>query len=170
MATYSQLDRLSSKQNFLLVYPEGLNAMWAAIDVDPETLDANPDVRFFDALLEHIASQYVIDRERIYLIGMSNGASFVQLLANARSSDIAAVVACSGPRPRALNDCQPAVPTLLIVGGDDFAAGSVQSDLEYYRAAGHDAQLIVVRGLGHEWSRPHNADAWAFMADRQLSL
>jgi polyhydroxybutyrate depolymerase len=143
--------------------------MWAAIDVDPETLNANPDVRFFDALVEHIASQYAIDRKRIYLIGMSNGASFVQLLANARSTEIASVVACSGPRPRALNDARRPVPTLLIVGDDDFASGSMQSDLEYYKAAGHDAQLIVVRGLGHEWSRSHNADAWAFMADRQLS-
>lgn len=169
MASYSQLDRLASDHRFLLVYPSGLNAMWAAIDVDPKTLDANPDVRFFDALLEQTASQYAIDRRRIYLIGMSNGASFVQLLANARSSEIAAVVACSGPRPRGLNDSQPPVPTLLIVGGEDFASGSMQSDLEYYRSAGHDAQLIVVRGLGHEWSRSHNADAWAFMANRQIA-
>jgi polyhydroxybutyrate depolymerase len=169
MATYSQLDRLASDQGFLLVYPTGLNAMWAAIDVDPETLDANPDVRYFDALLEHIASQYAIDRKRIYLIVMSNGASFVQLLANARSSDVTAVVACSGPRPRALNDARQPFPILLIVGGDDSASGSMQSDLEYYKAAGHNAELIVIRGLGHEWSTQHNADAWDFMADRGLA-
>jgi len=169
MATYSQLDRLASDHGCLLVYPTGLNAMWAAIDVDPETLDNNRDVRFFDAMLEHIAAQYAIDRKRIYLTGMSNGASFAQLLANVRSADVAAVVACSGPRPRALNDAQHRFPILLIVGDDDLASGSMQSDLDYYRTAGHDAELIVVRGLGHEWSTQHNTEAWAFMVDRQLS-
>lgn len=169
MATYSQLDHLAGHHGFLLVYPAGRNAMWSSVDVGPGTLDTNPDVQFFDALLDHISSQYVIDRERIYLIGMSNGASFVQLLANARSSVVAAVVACSGPRPRALTDARQPFPILLIVGRDDLASGSMQTDLEYYQAAGHDAELIVVRGLGHAWSIHHNADAWDFMANRQLS-
>ncbi|WP_345686378.1 alpha/beta hydrolase family esterase [Novipirellula caenicola] len=169
MATYSQLDRLASDHGCLLVYPAGLNAMWTAIDVDPDTLDDNRDVRFFDTILENVAAQHAIDRKRIYLTGMSNGASFAQLLANARSADVAAVVACSGPRPRALNDAKHTFPILLIVGSDDFASGSMQSNLDYYRTAGHDAELIIVRGLGHEWSTQHNAEAWAFMADHQLS-
>lgn len=169
MATYSQLDRLASDHGFLLVYPTGLNAMWAAMDVDPETIDSNPDVRFFDALLEQIAAKYAIDDNRIYLTGMSNGASFVQILANARSAKISAVVACSGPRPRALNDARRPFPILLIVGDNDPAADLMQSDLEYYQAAGHDAELVIIPKLGHEWSIRHNADAWAFMADHQLS-
>ena len=139
MATYSQLDRLASEHGFLLVYPTGLNAMWAAIDVDPETLDDNRDVRFFDGILAHIAARHAIDRKRIYLMGMSNGASFVQLLANARPADVAAVVACSGPRPRTLNDARRPFPILLIVGAADLASASMQSDLGYYQTAGHDA-------------------------------
>lgn len=169
MATYSQLDRVASEHGFLLIYPSGLNAKWAASNVAPRTLDANPDVRFFDALLKHIAAQYAIDDKRLYLIGMSNGASFVQLLANARSSDIAAVVACSGQRPRILNDARRSFPILLIVGDDDMASGSMESDHDYYRAAGHEADLIIVRGLGHEWSPQHNTRAWDFMASHQLA-
>lgn len=168
MASYSQLDSLASDHGFILVYPAGINAMWAAIDVDPNALDDNRDVRFFDAILAHIATRNAIDRKRIYLMGMSNGASFVQLLANARSADVAAVVACSGPRPRALNDARCPFPILLIVGAADLASASMQSDLGYYQTAGHDAELIIVRGLGHEWSVKHNAEAWAFMADRLL--
>ncbi|MEM7475341.1 MAG: PHB depolymerase family esterase [Planctomycetota bacterium] len=169
MASYSQLDSLASDHGFLLVYPTGLNAMWAAIDVDPDALDDNRDVRFFDAALEQLATQYSIDRARLYLTGMSNGASFAQLLANARSSEVAAVVACSGPRPRALHDAQRPFPVLLIVGADDLASGSMQSDLDYYQSAGHDAKLVSVRSLGHAWSTHNNADLWSFLGDRRLS-
>lgn len=167
MAAYSKLDRLAADNGLVLVYPEARNAIWAAIDVDPETLDANTDVQFFDALLEHIASRHNIDFDRVYLLGMSNGASFVQILANARTSDIAAVVAHSGPRPRALNDAKSPFPILLIVGSKDLAAGSMQSDFDYYQRAGHDSNLIVVDGLGHAWSTSHNAGLWEFLADRK---
>ncbi|WP_442506731.1 alpha/beta hydrolase family esterase [Novipirellula sp. SH528] len=169
MAAYSQLDLLAAKNGFLLVYPASRNGMWDAINVDPETLDANSDVQFFDALLEHMSSQYQIDRDRVYLMGMSNGGSFVQLLANARSSNIAAVVAHSGPRPRALNDPEHRFPILMIVGSDDFAASSMQTDLDYYREAGHAADLSVIDGLGHAWSTRSNANAWAFLTDHRLS-
>lgn len=168
MAAYSELDRLASEQGFVLVYPEGLNAMWSAIDVDPEALDMNPDVRFFDVLLDRINDECAINRNRIYLVGMSNGGSFVQVLANARSADIAAVVSCSGPRPSALHVAPHPFPILLIVGRDDLNSRSMQSDLEYYQTAGHEAELIVVGGLGHEWSVRHNADAWGFMAKHHL--
>ena len=169
MASYSQLDSLASDHGFLLVYPAGLNAMWAAIDVDPDALEDNRDVRFFDAVVEQLATQFSIDRSRIYLTGMSNGASFVQLLANARPSVVAAVVACSGPRPRALHDALRPFPILLIVGADDLALGSMQSDLDYYKNAGHDAKLVSVRGLGHAWSTHKNTELWSFLADCRLS-
>jgi|GEM_PF-2769651 len=101
-------------------------------------------------------------------MGMSNGVSLVQLLANARSSTVAAVVAHSGPRPRSLKNAEHPFPILLIVGSDDFAASSMQSDLDYYRSTGHDAELLVVDGLGHAWSTRNNAAAWRFLVDRRL--
>ena len=169
MADYSQLDRLAAKNGFLLVYPAIRNGTWDAISVDPEMLDTNPDVQFFDALLEHMSSQYQINRDRVYLMGMSNGGSFVQLLANARSSKIAGVVAHSGPRPRSLKDAEYRFPILMIVGSDDFAASSMQTDLDYYRETGHAADLIVIDGLGHAWSTRSNANVWAFLTDHRLS-
>ena len=101
-------------------------------------------------------------------MGMSNGVSLVQLLANARSSTVAAVVAHSGPRPRPLKNAEHPFPILLIVGSDDFSAGAMQENLDYYRSTGHDAELIVVDGLGHAWSTRNNAAAWRFLVDRRL--
>ena len=80
MADYSRLDRIAARNGFILVYPAALNSMWATIDIGSSNLEANPDVRFFDQLLAHLTSVYDVDRDRIYLMGMSNDASFAQLV------------------------------------------------------------------------------------------
>ena len=85
MAAYTRLNRLVIDQGFLLIYPCGRNGVWNVTGIQPDTLARNPDVQFFDAIFEHLASHYAIDSGRVYLLGMSNGASFVQLLAHARS-------------------------------------------------------------------------------------
>ncbi|XZE35638.1 alpha/beta hydrolase family esterase [Pirellulaceae bacterium SH501] len=100
MAEYSQLDRLAANAGFLLVYPAARNSMWSTINIDPSNLDANPDVRFFDALYARVASEHDIAADRVYLAGMSNGASFVHVLATARPKLIAAIIAHSGLRPK----------------------------------------------------------------------
>ncbi len=163
MAAYSQLDWLAAEHGFLLVYPEARNHMWATIDVAPHTLDANPDVRFFDRLLAKLSRQYAIDPDRVYVVGMSNGASFTQLLAHARSSEIAAVVACAGTRPPALPASETPFPVLLMVGSDDSAVTAIERDHEAYQSAGNASKLIIVHGLGHQWPTRHNETMWEFM-------
>ncbi len=169
MASYSRLDRVASDNGFILVYPAGKNGMWASRDVGPDAFDDNSDVQFFDALCGWIASRFEIDLARIYAIGMSNGASFTQLLAHARSSEIAAVVAHSGASPQGLHAPDRRFPVLLIVGGDDPAVTSMKSDADRYNTSGHEAEIIIVDGLGHEWSRGHNAQMWKFLAEHQLA-
>jgi poly(3-hydroxybutyrate) depolymerase len=164
MADYSRLDRLASDHGFLLVYPSARRSMWATMNIDPDALDANVDIQFVDSMLDDIASRHEVDTTRIYLIGMSNGASFAQLVAHARSDDVAAVVACSGSRPRSLHQPQHQFPILMIAGSGDSVVDLMQSDLDYYRDAGHQTDLIVVRGMGHEWSVRHNSTAWDFLS------
>ncbi|MEZ6145198.1 MAG: PHB depolymerase family esterase [Planctomycetaceae bacterium] len=165
MAGYSQLDRLAADNGFLLVYPAAHSAMWTSMQFDPDNLDANPDVIFFDRLLMNIAQRFSIDRDRIYVVGMSNGATFAQLLVAARSSEIAAVVAHSGSKPRGL--LQPDIhrPLLLIVGDEDNESAAIQADAAQYLADGHDVQLITVPGLAHEWSVRHNSLLWEFLSE-----
>lgn len=169
MAAHSRLDYLAAENGFILVYPAGRKSMWLAHVGDSGTLDANRDVQFFDAVLEDISSRYDIDGDRVYVMGMSNGASFVQLLATARSDVVAAAVAHSGSRPQELPDSERAFPILLIVGSDDPVATSMQSDFDDYRSVGHDVDLVTVDGLGHAWSTGHNSDAWDFLANHWVS-
>jgi polyhydroxybutyrate depolymerase len=168
MAESTRLDRLAADEGFLLVYPVGSNASWDAVEVEPDALEENADVQFFDTLLEQIVAKHTIDRRRIYLLGMSNGAAFVQLLAHARSPEIAAIVAHSGPCPPGLNSPERKFPILLIVGSEDHAAEAIGSDFEHYQAEGHEAQLIVVPALGHEWARGRTEEAWEFLAGQEL--
>jgi poly(3-hydroxybutyrate) depolymerase len=168
MADYSCLDRLASRNGFILVYPSAHKSMWATIDATPGNLDANPDVRFFDQLLNHLSLRHNIDRDRVYAVRMSNGATFVQLLANARSDDLAAIVAHSGSRPRNLGSSDKRLAIMLIVGADDLASSAMQSDADRYRSAGHVVEYVFVPGLAHEWSTRHNTAMWDFLSKHSL--
>lgn len=164
MARYTKLDRLAAREGFVLVYPAARKGMWATMEVDERPLDANPDIQFFDELLEHLSKQFEIDSSRVYVVGMSNGASFVQLLMAARPDKIAAAAAHSGPDPR--EDRSPAngPPLMLVVGEDDFALFAMCSDAEHYRAGGRTVEFISVPGLGHAWSPKHNGQIWRFLS------
>lgn len=170
MAVYSGLDHLAARNGFILVYPTARNLMWATMDIDWKDLDRNPDVLFFDRLLEHLGKRFNLDRNRIYLIGMSNGASFAQLVAFVRSN-VAAVAAHSGVKPTELKDAICPFPVLLLVGADDSAVTRVRSDAAEYRANGHAVELIVIPGLNHEWRPEHSRAVWDFLSkqarDRQ---
>lgn len=164
MAKYSQLDRIATRNSFLLVYPQALKSTWATMNVDLSNLDSNPDVRFFDELLEHLSSAHQVDRKRVYVIGMSNGATFAQLLATARSDDIAAVVAHSGSRLTGLVECDPSIPMMLIVGANDSACSAMSADADQYRRNGNEIEYICVPRLEHEWAVENNEEMWQFLS------
>lgn len=162
MAEYSRLDELAAENKFLLMYPEAQNANWDIRSLQPDS--DNADVLFFDSLLEDVSSRYPFDRQRIYLMGMSHGAAFVQSLANQRSSRIAAVMAHSGAQTPSPETLTRRYPILLVVGENDPVADSVRFTVSQYRDAGHPVELLEVPGLGHEWSYRHNEKAWRFLS------
>jgi poly(3-hydroxybutyrate) depolymerase len=163
MAEYSAFDRLAADNGFILVYPAARRAMWATVNVDADNLDDNPDIRFFDCLLEYLAGRFRIDPSRVSLVGMSNGATFAQLLAFARPN-VTAVVAHSGPMPRDLQPAANRFPVLLLVGTNDSAADAMRSDAAEYRQNGHLVEFVAIPGLGHEWSASHNDEIWRFLS------
>jgi poly(3-hydroxybutyrate) depolymerase len=163
MAAYSGLDRLAAENGFILVYPAARKHVWATMNIEPENLDRNPDVRFFDQLLGHLGERFRLDPNRIYLVGMSNGAAFAQLVAFVRPN-IAAVVAHSGTRPIELTSAIRPFPILLLAGEDDTEVDGIRSDATQYHGKGHAVELIVIPGLGHEWSTAHNRAMWAFLS------
>ncbi len=167
MATYSRLDQLASRGGFILVYPAARKSMWSTIDVDPEDLDANPDIRFFDQLLAFLSDRHELAGDRVYVVGMSNGATFAEMLAIARSHDVAAVVAHSGTKPRALRSSGDSRPIMLIVGVNDLAFSAMHSYADQSRSSGRVVQWVPVPGLAHEWSVAHNTAIWDFLSQHR---
>lgn len=168
MALYSRLDRLAVRSGFVLVYPAALKSMWATANVDLTNPETIPDVRFFDELLENLASHRSINLNRVYLVGMSNGASFAQVLAAARAEKVAAIVAHSGAKPHDL-PTKMSRPAMLIVGAEDSAMTAMQADVEQYRSHGTVVEFLSIPGLGHEWSSRHNAEMWKFLSRQTLN-
>ena len=164
MATYSQLDHVAADNGFILVYPNARNSMWSTINIDPANLDANVDVQFFDRLFDHLLSEHDIDRSRVYLTGMSNGASFVYILAAARPKSITALATHSGSRPNELPSGYVSHPIMLLVGTDDPVVTLVQSDADEYKNSGCCVEFIRIPRLAHEWSTRHNVELWRFLS------
>ena len=159
MATYSKLDAMAAQNKFLLVYPSAKNAEWT---INPDLKTVNTDIQFFDGLLDKISAEFEIDEACIYAVGMSHGASFAQLLAHIRS-EVKAVVAHSGPNPVRKGHSVQQFPILMLVGAEDFFSGSIKSDVQNYLNRGHNARLIIVDGLDHEWSNVHNDQIATFI-------
>ena len=71
MPKYSQLDQLAEKEGFVLVYPNAIDKAWRIVP-----FLAKDDFAFFDKLLAHLCDRYNIDRNRVYLTGMSQRCVF----------------------------------------------------------------------------------------------
>ena len=78
------------------------------------------DVAFFDALLAEIERVVPVDRTRIYLTGLSNGAAMSHRLACERAHLVAAIAAFGGTNQFATSGkCEVSIPVLQIHGVDD---------------------------------------------------
>jgi poly(3-hydroxybutyrate) depolymerase len=71
-------------QNYLVVYPAGINKHWQGPSYATKGVD---DLQFTTDLLAHLRMTYCIDSTRIYASGKSNGGGFVDTLACSDNGD-----------------------------------------------------------------------------------
>ncbi|MGH9456628.1 MAG: alpha/beta hydrolase family esterase [Thermoanaerobaculia bacterium] len=76
---------LADRHGFLVVYPAGRSGGPRHWEMDDR------DLRFIAGLIDHLASQYPVDRSRIYLSGFSNGGNFAYVLSCALDDRVAAI-------------------------------------------------------------------------------
>ena len=102
----------------IVIYPDAGKSQGGDASFDIDTQVDNPDVAFVDALLAKYAADYEITK--VYALGHSRGAYFVNHLACYRGSKLAAIAAFSGGGPYAAPysggklQC-PDVPTAALV-------------------------------------------------------
>lgn len=118
----SRFHDIADTANFILVTPEAtvpnLGTFWNH-ESDPNRAD---DVGFINALMDEMISRYLIDPNRIYAAGSSNGGYMCLQLACELSDRIAAVAAVKGVMNEVqLANCNPAHPSpiLQLHGTDD---------------------------------------------------
>ena len=166
MPTYTKLNETAERHGFLIAYPNAAGGVWGLL---PDKIAA--DIAFFDALLARLAATYPIDPQRVYVLGMSNGAYFAHLLAKERSNVIAAVAAHSGAlglQTLGGVHAERKFPVLIVHGAQDFIfpAWIARENAEKYRREGHEVEYIEVPRLSHVWASDAdvNERIWRFFS------
>jgi polyhydroxybutyrate depolymerase len=114
------LDKQADKHGFIVAYPSASTNNWAeGCNCNRPDLDGVDDVGFLDKAIEELDVRYNIDRDRLFVVGFSQGGMFAQRLACERSgtfksfSTVAAMI--SEPLSRA---CKPSEPvSMMMING-----------------------------------------------------
>ncbi len=118
-------NRLADKEGFAVVYPDAIDKHWndgRGLVIYRSQRERVNDVGFISALIDHFSERFGIDRRRVYVVGMSNGALMAYRLACELPQKIAAIASVAGGMPENLSRHCPAsrpVPVLIIQGEDD---------------------------------------------------
>ncbi len=119
---YCQLDKIADKEGFIAVYPQSYHGGWNA-GLGFRSYTTGPDdIAYLNKLLDTLEATYSIDKNRIYVTGVSLGGSFAYRVACEMSNRIAAVASVSGlMTDSTLIYCNPTrnVPILHIHGTRD---------------------------------------------------
>ena len=125
MVIYSQMNKISDKYGFILIYPEGsgrivggkIFAAWNTGQSDLVT--TSNDVAFFSELIDDVSKRINIDKNKIYVSGISNGGRMTYRLACELSDKIAAIAPIAGNE--FFFECNPtrSVPTIHFHGLKD---------------------------------------------------
>lgn len=123
--SYSKMNQTANNNNFIVVYPDGINNAWnagAPMIGQPYNGGGVNDVGFINALLDTLIANYAVDSTRMFSCGMSNGGYMSYRLACELSHRIAAVASVTGLMfDSTAYYCNPArkVPVMQVHGTDD---------------------------------------------------
>jgi len=127
-------DGVADEHGFVVLYADGYQRSWNAGGCcGPAVRDGMEDVAFLTNLIEHLYTAQRIDRERVYVTGISNGAMMAYRFACESRLPIAAIGPVSGSLEVPCTDAQR-TSVLHIHGLDDhnvpFAGGMPSEGLE----------------------------------------
>jgi predicted peptidase len=144
---------------FITVSPQCPTGEWWGIDE-------------LDTLLDDVLERYAVDRDRVYLTGLSMGGFGTWNLAAARPDRFAAIApVCGGGRPDKAAALKH-LPIWTFHGAKDeiVPIKSTEDMVEAVRRAGGDVRFTVYREAGHDsWTETYaNPDLYAwFLAHRR---
>jgi poly(3-hydroxybutyrate) depolymerase len=170
MPLYTKLNDTAAKHKFILAYPEAIGKSWG---IAPDKV--TKDLAFFDALVTRLKTDYRIDADRIYVLGMSNGGYFAHLVGKERSKSVAAVASHSGPlglQTLLGIRADRKFPVLIIHGDKDniLPVDWARDNRDRYKKEGHEVKYVELSGAGHTWGRQQgvNETIWQYFAEHPL--
>lgn len=120
------MNRIARRENFAVVYPEGINRVWD--DARPPIMRLGylvrpgEDVPFLTALVQRLIAEGIADPSRVYLAGLSMGGFMAARMACERSHLFAAIAMMAAAVPEQYRQsCAPRrpLPAILIHGTYD---------------------------------------------------
>jgi polyhydroxybutyrate depolymerase len=117
-ARMSGMSTIADREGFVVVYPNGSGRLrralltWNAGNCCGKALeDQVDDVGFLNAVIDHVARRYRVNKSRVYLTGMSNGGMMTYRMGCETPERFAAIAPVAG----AMNlDCKPTAPLSVI--------------------------------------------------------
>ena len=137
--TLGGFNKLSDREGFIVVYPDGIEKHWndgrenVSYRAHREKVD---DVGFLSALIDALMKERNIDRNRIYVTGISNGAMMSFRLACELSQKITAIAPVAGAMPENLPfQCSPSrrIQVLMISNTNDRLVPWEGGDIRFIR-------------------------------------
>jgi len=121
----TELHLTAERENFLVVYPDGLKLGWNYVKDFPEyDYDDWDDTQFLQDLILNLSKQVNIDLNRVYATGFSNGGFMTQRLACEASEFFAAYAVLGATlNPQFMQICEekPPVPIMFMHGTVDVS-------------------------------------------------
>jgi polyhydroxybutyrate depolymerase len=118
----SNLNNISEKRGFIVVYPNGVDHSWAAGGNFPADVKGVDDVAFVSALIDKMARELNIDTSKVYAAGFSNGGALSLRLACELSDKIAGIATYGSVLAENVSaTCNPKklIPILIMAGTAD---------------------------------------------------
>jgi polyhydroxybutyrate depolymerase len=107
-------NRLADREGFIVVYPAGIDTFGPRIWHTGSGSRGTRDVRFISELIGQLERDYAIDRERIYVNGLSNGGGMSFVLSCTMSDRIAAIGMVSSAQLLSWSWCTDRRPVPMI--------------------------------------------------------
>jgi polyhydroxybutyrate depolymerase len=109
----SRWNEIADGEGFIVIYPQGTSfpLRWNTRSSSADTVD---DVQFFRDIIDDLAGILTLDRDRIFVTGLSNGGAMTHRLACEVADLIAAAGTVAAPISDLPGGCQPSRPVPLI--------------------------------------------------------
>src|SRR5437868_10761991 len=149
MQGFYGMDEIADAENFICVYPQGINKQWNDGREFKESISANDDVLFINNMLDSIIKHYAVNTKRIFSTGISNGAFFSIYLSYKISDRILAVAPVCGSIPEKIfAEFTPAMPiSVMLING-------TRDPLVPYNGGSVGNRLIGSRAIVHQLIKP----------------